>query len=244
MNETRINPYSLGNIESVGKLAEVFAPCFSLILKLRETDEFGDSDLLRNRTVELLKSAHENAMRKAIPMQDIKDARFAIVAFLDETIVGSSWSERASWITKPLQVQLYGEAVAGKEFFDRLERLKADAAMRRDALDVYYLCLTLGFKGQYQMMGAAGQNELRTHIEDTYARLSATSRVSSEMLSPHGLPRDQIATEVKSKLPAWVVAVVAACVGLIVYIAFSIMMNGALNQTCTQLSSFVASGCG
>ena len=242
--ETHINPYSPGHFEPTGQLAEVFASCFSLILKLRETDEYGDSDLLRNRIVDLLKQAHEKALRLAIPMQDIKDARFAIVAFLDETIVGSSWSDRATWITKPLQVQLYGEAVAGKEFFERLERLKADAAMRHDALNVYYICLALGFKGKFQMMGAAGQNALRSEIEDIYARLSATSRVPNQSLSPNGLPGDQIATEVKSKIPAWVIAAAAACVGLVVYISFSILMNGSLKQTCNELTPFITAACG
>ena len=242
-NESQLNPFTRHNYDASGKLAEVFAPCFSLILKLRETDEYGNSDLLRNRIIDLLKSAHENAMREAIPSQDIKDARFAIVAFLDETIVSSSWSERPTWITKPLQMQLYNQTVAGKEFFDRLERLKADAMMRHDVLNVYYLCLALGFKGKYQMMGAAGQNELRTQIEDTFARFSATSQTSSQSLSPNGLPRDQFATEVKSKLPSWVIALAAVCVGLIVYISLSFMMNGSLSQTCSQLTPFITVAC-
>ena len=243
MTETQINPFTRRNYEASGVLAEVFAPCFSLILKLRETDEYGDSDLLRSRIIDLLKTAHENAMHQAIPSEDIKDARFAIVAFLDETVISSSWSERVSWITRPLQVQFYGEAVAGKEFYDRLERLKADAAMRHDVLNVYYLCLALGFKGKYQMMGAAGQNELRTQIEDTYARLRATAHVSSQALSPNGLPGDQFATEVKSKLPSWVIAVSAACVGLIVYLVFSFMLNGSLNEACAQLAAFTTGTC-
>lgn len=213
-------------------------------MQLRETDELGDADLLRSRILDMLKSAEQDAIQHAIPSSDIKDARFAIVAFLDEAIVGSNWAGRVAWVAKPLQVQLYGKAVAGEEFFERLNMLKADAALRNDVLEVYYLCLALGFKGKYQVMGASGQNELRIQIEDTYSRLRAAAKKQSPMLSPHGRPRDQVATEVKSKLPSWVIAVVAACIGLVVYIVMSVMMGGSLAEACSELASYVTTECG
>jgi type VI secretion system protein ImpK len=226
------------------RLSEVFAPCFTLIMQLRETDNLGDSDLLRSRILDLLKSSEQEAFQAAIPSSDIKDARFALVAFLDEAIISSNWESRSAWVAKPLQVQLYGKAVAGVEFFERLERLKADAALRHDVMEVYYLCLAMGFKGKYQVMGAAGQNEIRLQIEDTFARLQTHARKQDFQLAPHGRPRDQVATEVKSKLPPWVIAVAAASIGLVVYIAMSIMMNGSLNDTCSNLETFITTTCG
>ena len=226
------------------RLSEVFAPCFSLILQLRESDALGDSDLLRSRILELLKSAEQDAFHAAIPSSDIKDARFAIVAFLDEAIIGSNWEARGTWVARPLQVQLYGKAVSGEAFFDRLDRLKADAGLRHDVLEVYYLCLTLGFKGKYQVMGVAGQNELRIQIEDAYARLKASRRKEQGVLAPHGRPRDQVAAEVKSKLPPWVVAVAAASIGLVAYVVMAIVMNGSLEDVCNGLTPFLTVACG
>ena len=230
--------------ENQKRLSEVFAPCFSLIMQIRETNDLGDSDLLRSRILELLKSVEQDAFQAAIPSSDIKDARFAIVAFLDEAIIGSNWEGRVAWVAKPLQVQLYGKAVAGEEFFDRLERLKADAGLRHDVLGIYYLCLALGFKGKFQVMGASGQNELRIQIEDSYARLKASSRKQYALLSPHGRPRDQVAAEVKSKLPSWVIAVAALSIGLVIYVVMTFMMNGTLSDMCSSLAPYLTVECG
>ena len=226
------------------RLSEVFASCFTLILQLRESDDLGDGDLLRSRILELLKSTEQKGIQAAIPSTDIKDARFAIVAFLDEAILGSNWAGKAAWVAKPLQVQLYGQAVAGQEFFERLERLKADAALRNDVLEIYYLCMALGFKGKYQMMGAKGQHELRNQIDDTYSRLKASGKSTGPLLSPHGRPRDQVATEVKSKLPPWVIAVAAASIGLVVYVVMSIMMGSSLDDVCASITPYITESCG
>lgn len=242
--ESQLGITSLLNTAPKTKLTEVFAPFFSLIIQLRETSEYGDSDLLRSRVLELLKNAEGSGIKMAIPAADIKDARFAVVAFLDETIIGSEWSEKMSWIAKPLQVQLYGQAVAGKEFFERLDRIKADAVLRHSVLEVYYLCLALGFKGKYQVLGAAGQNELLMQIESSFQRLNETAEKRDSRLSPHGVPGDQVVTEVKSKLPPWMIAVTAASVGLVVYIVLAILMNSSVSRFCTELAGQIEGGCG
>ena len=218
------------------RLSETFAPCLSLILKLRDSDQFGDGDLLRSRILDMLKQAEQKALMDAIPTSDISDARFAIVAFLDEVILGSNWDQRGLWVTNPLQVELYGNAVAGNEFFERLERLKADASFRKNALEVYYLCLALGFKGKFHMSGSGGEHKLLMLIDDTYARISAVSNDRAQTLAPHGLPHDQTVTEIKRNVPSWVIMVAAAGVGLIVYVVFSISMGRSLQGACSDLA--------
>jgi type VI protein secretion system component VasF len=57
------------------------------------------------------------------------------------------------------------------------------------------------------------------------------------VLSVHGKPRDQVATEVKSKLPAWVVVACAAALGLLVYIGMSFYISGAADDTVGAIES-------
>ncbi len=223
--------------QSLPRLSEIFAPCFSLIVRLKDSDQFGDHDLLRSRIMELLKQAEQKALMAAVPSSDISDARFAIVAFLDEVILGSNWTDRGFWVTRPLQVELYGNAVAGKEFFDRLERLKADAAFRAPVLEVYYLCLALGFKGKFQVDGG-GEHQLRMLIDETYARLRSVSDGHGQALAPHGLPNDQTVTEIKRNVPPWVIMVAAAFTGLVFYIVLKISIGNSLENTCEELALY------
>jgi type VI secretion system protein ImpK len=71
-------------------------------------------------------------------------ARFAVCAWVDESILCSSWEGKVSWGHEQLQRVYYGVTNAGEEFFDRLRELDPDA---KGVHEVYAYCIALGFKG-------------------------------------------------------------------------------------------------
>ena len=73
-------------------------------------------------------------------------ARFAVFAWIDEIIMNSSWDGRGHWQREQLQRLYYQTADAGEIFFERLNTI---GPHQRDVREVYYLCLALGFLGQY-----------------------------------------------------------------------------------------------
>lgn len=206
------------------RLSEVFSPCFTLVLQLRSTDAFGDADVLRQRIKRLLEKAGQDAARAGASHEDVQAAKFALVAFIDETILSSDWPQKDHWLARPLQLEIYDRYDAGEEFFVKLDEFRAGRSLRAEVLEVYYLCMALGFKGRYQLHD---QERLRLLIEETYAELKRSPGMAAGVLSIHGKPRDQVATEVKSKLPAWIVAVGAAILGLIIYLGMSFYISGA-----------------
>ena len=52
----------------------------------------------------------------------IDDARYALVALIDERALAATSPVRAAWLDRPLQLALYDSFAAGEEFFRRLER--------------------------------------------------------------------------------------------------------------------------
>lgn len=80
---------------------------------------------------------------------DLQEACYALVAFIDERVLRSSWSGREEWMKQPLQLLRYRENVAGENFFRRLRAL-LQAPRRLPAIQAYALCLALGFRGMYQ----------------------------------------------------------------------------------------------
>lgn len=78
--------------------------------------------------------------------EDYQAARFAVFAWVDETFMSSQWEGRHQWQREQLQRLYYQTADAGELFFDRLNAL---GPHQRDVREVYYLCLSLGFTGQY-----------------------------------------------------------------------------------------------
>lgn len=73
-------------------------------------------------------------------------ARFAVFAWIDETILSSQWEGKRRWLGEQLQRRFYNTADAGKLFFERLNTI---GPHQLDVREVYYLCLAMGFTGQY-----------------------------------------------------------------------------------------------
>lgn len=71
-------------------------------------------------------------------------ARFALVCWLDELFtLDSPWAGR--WNEHKLETELYGSTDRAFKFWEQAR--KAEASQGTDALEVYYLCTMLGFRG-------------------------------------------------------------------------------------------------
>jgi type VI secretion system protein ImpK len=77
---------------------------------------------------------------------DYDMARFAVFAWIDETILSSDWEGKNRWLGEQLQRRYYNTADAGQVFF---EHLNAIGPHQLDVREIYYLCLAMGFTGQY-----------------------------------------------------------------------------------------------
>lgn len=82
----------------------------------------------------------------SVSREDYNLARFAVFAWTDEAIMASSWEGRTQWQREKLQRLYYQTDDAGELFF---ERMNAMGVHQRDVLEIYYICLGMGFKGQY-----------------------------------------------------------------------------------------------
>jgi type VI secretion system protein ImpK len=78
--------------------------------------------------------------------QDYDLARFAVFAWIDERLLSSQWEGRTNWVREQLQRRYYQTADAGELFFKKLNSI---GPHQRDVREVYYICLAMGFAGQY-----------------------------------------------------------------------------------------------
>lgn len=101
---------------------------------------------LRSQVLGLLEGMAKHPDVQRVPAGDVDEARFALVAWIDETVNTSGWSSATEWETEPLQYRLYRTRNAGHEFFEHLGKLRPENAA---ALEIYFHCLALGFCGEY-----------------------------------------------------------------------------------------------
>lgn len=130
-----------------------------------------DAESFRHHIREALKAAAQQARNVAgYSSDDVKYAIFAVVAFLDESILNSRNPVFADWPRKPLQEEMFGHHIAGEVFFQNLDQLlgRDDSSALADVLEVYYLCMLLGFAGRYV---AGNRGELKVMMDRTADRI-------------------------------------------------------------------------
>jgi type VI secretion system protein ImpK len=133
-------------------LALIFQEALTAVERLRANRQgVTDANAFRHHTREALKSASAGALAAGYAADDVKLATFAVVAFLDESILNSQNPIFADWLRKPLQEELFGTHIAGEVFFQHLQQIlgRNDSSDLGDLIEVYYLCLVLGFYGKY-----------------------------------------------------------------------------------------------
>ncbi len=217
-------------------LSEICSDCFTLILQLRRTSEFGDQKVLKDRILSLLNRVERRAKEAKINSEQVQFAIFALVAFLDETIISSEWSQKNDWLAKPLQLEYYNRYDAGEEFFNKLDELCSGPHFKSSVLEVYYLCLALGFKGKYRFQE---RDKIQKIKEETYDALRNIKGRSVDVLSPHGHRKDDIAHVVTNKIPIWIIVISAIALGFTFYMIMSFLISEFANDIVRMINNIV-----
>lgn len=198
---------------SVQNLPDMASTLFSLILSLRTSSNYGTEEELRGKILGYLNQIDKEGLEAGIAREDLEAVKYPLVAFIDETILNSEWKGRERWRERPLQLDLFGETVAGERFFERLDKIRKAGETKADLLEVYYLCLALGFEGKYKISGPA---KLREFLADVRRELGGVrAKSSAEPLSPHDRRDVGRAARAESGLP-WVKIALYCAGGLFV----------------------------
>jgi len=75
-------------------------------------------------------------------------SKYALVSWIDEMLVETNWASRDWWSNNVLEMDLFRSRMCSEQFF--INAKEASTLARRDALEVYYVCVVLGFRGLYR----------------------------------------------------------------------------------------------
>jgi len=166
-------------------LALLYQSLLTGIIRLKgQRQHIPDGEIFRKRTKATLQEVERVAVADGYDVRDVRDTHFAVVAFLDSVILHSKDPVRAEWERKPLQEELFGQTDAGLVFFEKLDQFRSrrDSEQLADILEVYLLCLLLGFEGRYS---GARRGELEGITDSLRMRIEYV-RGRDDQLAPSG----------------------------------------------------------
>lgn len=220
---------ALNTTQQARTLLDLLYDGFFMLFLLKEQQTPGTAADFMLRIQEFLADFERDAKRLGASADDIFASKYAFCAAVDERILSSTFEVRDVWERQPLQMALFGEQLAGENFFQHLEKCRAQGVSRLQALEVFHMCLLLGFQGKYRMEGPEKLAYLTGRLGDEIAAMKG----KRALFAPHWALPDQVAHTLKRETPLWVTGAVFSLIGLLAFLGIS----GSLRSNTTSAMS-------
>jgi type VI secretion system protein ImpK len=201
----RAAPGSDGAIAMTGMnaLSACASPLFALISRIRNRAQHVDPDKLRQSVVAEVRAFENRALQAGIDAQNVKVARYALCATLDDVVLNTPWGGQSGWAMQSMVGTFHRETVGGDRFYDLLARLEKDPGANIELLEFLYSCLSLGFEGRLRVEDRGSEKHLA--IRNSLARIIRGQRGQVERdLSPHWKGLDKPHRALSAWKPVWI----------------------------------------
>jgi len=216
-------------VQRRGKLAVLLQEAFTASTRLR-TNRMGavDAASFRNNVKQSLTTADREARQLGYAGETVRLAVYALIVHIDECVLNSGNPAFQGWHGKPLQEEVFGDHRGGELFFENLRSLltQPDTEELADLLEVYYLCLLLGFQGRY---GGEDRGALSAVSREASGKIQRIRGVQGDLTPSWVLPRGE---KVPKARDPWVrrIGIVAASVGaaaVLLFLVFAVALRPA-----------------
>ena len=221
-----MNPTNSATSSVSENLATIYQEILTVIVRLRSNRQpIQDAESFRERIRSGLAAAEQQAVRRGYSGEDVRVATFAVVAFLDESVLNSGLALFADWPRKPLQEELFGVHIAGEIFFRNVERLLArpDSTQTEELLELYEICLLLGFRGRYTSDSGVQIRSIETAIAEKRRRV----RRLDAAISPHWAPGSEASPVASDPWIKWLVWAAAASftLAIVLFVGYKFLLG-------------------
>lgn len=214
-------------------LVEACWPVFEFLTNFVRQVGYGATltpDQVRYEAMSALRDVEDNARNDPVTERAWLDRiKAALVYLLDYKMINMEWEGRMYWLDNPFEtdpaVLDRPESLGGEDFFIACDELQKEyeLAERRDRRDkdelaqqlsIYFICLRLGFKGQYHDR----PQELGDYTRRLFTRLPAYALTKAKEMFPETYKHNQeikVDYKLGMKLTVIVLVLVLVIVGYI-----------------------------
>ena len=212
-------------VAGINPLVGAAATLLALVAQLRRTASHTHPAALRQQLLERMADFEAQAAAGGTPRPKITAARYLLCAFIDETIEQTPWGAGGPWAERNLLQTFHEERWGGDKAFQLLERLGQEPQANADLLELFYVCLRLGFEGRYR-----GTSKGREQLDALAARVLEVIRPPTVAASARGLALNWRGVAGMARrdrrLPSpWVLLALAAALPLGIFLAFNARLD-------------------
>ena len=201
-------------VAGVNPLLGAASVLLALVAQLRATASHSDLAGLRRQLLERISEFETLAAGAGVSAHHISAARYLLCTFIDEVVDATPWGAGGVWAQANLLQEFHDERWGGDKAFKLLDRLGQDVSTNRHLLELFYVCLALGFEGRFR--GASnGRDQLDAIAERVLQSIHpAAQRQPVRTLALHWEGVATRGNKDLAGLPVWVVLAVGAAIVL------------------------------
>ena len=165
---------------------------FLIIMNIRDDIDMGDITSARKMIISYIDLYENNCKSLNISSDIIEKVKFALVVTIDSKFhqLPNKWSNNWDSLENQLfkievseepfsEERFEGEHHAGERFFEYLEELVKYPERNNEAIEIFYLCLAMGFQGKYY----CETQKLEQKIVETAKCILESRRIKKPSLS-------------------------------------------------------------
>jgi type VI secretion system protein ImpK len=221
---SQLDARQIGALAAINPLVAAANPLLMTIASLRTRSAPSSVDALRARLLEMVREFDVACERNAIPTDHVHFARYALCTALDEAIQRTPWSHHANWAGKSLMVHFFKDIHGGERFFQILDKLVEAPSKYGWLLQLYYVCLSLGFMGQFELRGAAGTHAVADLRERLYQIIRRGQPEAERTLSSRWRGLSIAARQFKGFAAMWAVLGSVSLLCIAVFAAYVLLL--------------------
>jgi len=218
----------------VNPLVAAAAPLLQLLARLPNTINHPDPGELRERAVRAIHTFEQRVRELELPRELLPPAHYALCASIDDVVLNTPWGSTGVWDANSLVSIFHREVRSGERFFQLLGQMRQNPGLYLPVIELMYLCMSLGFQGQYRL-AQRGPAELDRLREETYAVIVRQRQAPEPDLSPHWKGVAAAYRGARAVVPVWVAAAVALAVLAGLFVWLSTTLNAASDDLFAQM---------
>lgn len=229
---------ALSFVSSEGnKILVITLPLLSLAIKLRNLPSVFNIAKLKKLLEHQIEVVCDEVQRASYNAEIVAATQYALCAFTDECIMTTDWGQASEWDKNGLLQHFTASGGDGKKFFAMVKELYADAHKNVDVLELFYVCLSLGFAGKYRQH-KKGQQVIKEIMDELYESITRYRKIKENnglIIKPSNI-QGGIAAGVETVAPKklfvsrtfWVCGLIVI-LGVVMYESLNIRLNSMLN---------------
>lgn len=217
---------------------------FSILGQLKQTNTNRLLSKLQNELIQEINTFQEAIKTLGYNLEFIIVCRYIMCALFDDIISDTSWGCGGQWEAYSLLAAFNQDARHQDKFYTIMERAVKEPVQYIDLMELMYICLSMGYKGQYRAT-EHNQFQLEQITNNLYKHIRAYRGNFSKTLSPATSfktikrPTKKYAAQKNSSL--LFTFFVTACIIMVIFISLGYLMDVISNEAYQNLSQIAES---